>query len=99
MTATHAATLAHLNTLRADSNAALRVMERASQNGTFEDWRTAHAAAKIVCEKERIERERVIAAGFEGDVDFEFAVLGRLTRRHERSSMTTQEVRAALYGA
>ena len=82
MNATNAATLANLKALRAAASAALEAMNAASENGTSAEWLAAWKAAKPVSEAARAEEARIVAAGFGGDVDFEYAVLGRLQRRH-----------------
>ena len=82
MTSAHAAALANLNTLRAAATVALRAQNLASQDGTMADWSAAREAAKAPCAAEVAEVARLRAAGFGADLDFEFAVLGRLQRRH-----------------
>ena len=82
MTAEHAATLANLTALRTAAREALRAVDLASQNGTTADWMAARKAAAPVIAAASDEEERIIRAGFGSDSDFEFAVLGRLQRRH-----------------
>ena len=83
MTAAHAAALSHLQALRSACNAALRQLSLISQNGTTKEWmeyrRTTTTPA---CEAVNAEEQRIIAAGFGGDIDFEIAVLGHMQRRH-----------------
>ena len=98
MTSAHAARYAVLVALRTAESEALRAQELASQLPMAE-WRAAHKLAKAACEAVAAEERSIIAEGFDGDLDYEFKVLGRLARRYEASSMTTREVRAALYGS
>jgi hypothetical protein len=83
MTATNAATLANLKALRAAAAAALAAMTNASENGTSDEWLAAWKASKPVCAAAQAEEARIVAQGFGGDSEFEWAVLGRLTRRYE----------------
>ena len=98
MTDAHATTLAALNVLRAQKTIALRALAIASQDGTTADWNAARIAARPACDAVSAEERRIQLAGFGGDLDFEFAVLGRLQRRHEAASLTTREVSALLHG-
>ena len=82
MTTEHAAILANLTALRTAARVALDAVNRASQGGTLEDWKAARAAATPACKAASDEESRIVRAGFGGDDDFEFAVLGRLQRRH-----------------
>ena len=85
MTATNAATLANLQALRAAATTAMRAVSMASQDGTHEDWIAAREVAAPLCAAVRDEETRIVAAGFGDDGAFEFAVLGRLGRRHTDS--------------
>lgn len=82
MSPANRAVVANLNGLRAATNAALRAQGLASQDGTMAEWTAARVVAKAASVAECAEIARIRAAGFDGDVDFEFAVLGRLERRH-----------------
>ena len=89
MTPANAAALANLTALRAAARKGLEAVNAASENGTTADWMAARAACRPLCDAARIEEERIVAAGFGGDTDFEFAVLGRLGRRHTNPVMVT----------
>lgn len=88
MTHTNAATLANLNNLRAAASTAMRAVSLASQDGTHEDWVAAREVAAPLCSAVRDEEQRIVAAGFGDDTAFEFAVLGRLGRRHVDSRVS-----------
>ena len=89
MNAANAATLANLKTLRAAAVAASCVVSMASQDGTTADWMAARAAAAPVLAARDEEEARIVAEGFGDDTAFEFAVLGRLGRRHTDSRSVT----------
>ena len=89
MTTSNAATLANLQALRAAARVGLNAVNHASSNGTTAEWMAARAACKPLEAAAMAEERRIIAAGFGDDSDFEFAVLGRLGRRHTDPVMVT----------
>jgi hypothetical protein len=81
MTAENAITFANLQTLRAEVSRLL------AEFNSIEDWFSPESKAlrpkiREAEEAVRAEVDRIRAAGFGGDGDFEFKVMGRMMRHH-----------------
>ncbi len=71
----------HLQSLRAEMVRTVRLANEAAQ-GTIKEWNEAKKVARAAEELVHAEVARLREIGFDGDIDFEIKVMGRMLRRH-----------------